>query len=58
MPMEKAPTVHDLLHDPTLSFTDFCIITSALKNGDSEDKILMMPELAHLRITEDPGPEE
>ena len=56
--MEKAPTVHDLLHDPTLSFTDFCIITSALKNGESEEEILMLPELAHLRMIEDPGPEE
>ena len=55
--MEKGPTVHDLLHDPTLSFTDFCIITSALKSGDSEAEILMMPELAHLRTTGDPGPE-
>jgi hypothetical protein len=47
--MYRNPTVRELLHDPTLSFTDFCIITSALKNGDTEEEILGMPELAHLR---------
>ena len=54
----KAPTVHDLLHDPTLSFSDFCTITNALKNGQSEEEILSLPELAHLRLPPDTGPEK
>ena len=49
--MEKFPTVHDLLHDPTLCFSEFCLITNALKEGQSEYEILGMPELIHLQVT-------
>lgn len=57
--MGKTITVHDLLHDPTLSFSDFCLITNALKEGHSENEILGMPELDHLRVTPEAGhPEE
>ena len=56
--MEKTPTVQDLLHDPTLSFSDFCTITSALKSGDSEEEILALPELAHLRVAVESPPQD
>lgn len=52
--MVKIPTVHDLLQDPTLSFADFCFITSALGRGHREDEIWGMPELLHLRLTVGP----
>jgi len=56
--MEKVKTVHELLHDPTLSFSDFCLITSALKEGHSEAEILNMPELGHLRASVEASPAE
>jgi hypothetical protein len=54
--MAPAPTVQDLLHDPMLSFSDFCIISNALKDGVSEEEIHERPELDHLRITADTFP--
>lgn len=51
--MGKFTTVHDLLQDHTLSFSDFCLITNALKEGCSEDEILGLPELVHLHVTAD-----
>jgi len=56
--MKKSATVQDLLHDPTLSFSDFCYITNALKEGFIEEDILGMPELAHLRLDADEGSDE
>ena len=54
--MAPEPTVQDLLLDPMLSFSDFCIISNALKDGASEEEILGMPELGHLRSTAETSP--
>jgi hypothetical protein len=56
--MEKFPTIHNLLHDPTLSFSDFCIISNAMKEGFSEEEILSMPELLHLRVSVSSNPRQ
>jgi len=45
----RSPSAAELLHDPELSFADFCTIANALAEGLSTEEILALPELEQLR---------
>jgi hypothetical protein len=52
--MKEHTILRHILHDATLSFTDFCLISNALAKGLSQDEIFRMPELHHLQINARP----